>query len=447
MIFSRWLRSPALLVPLAIFIFTRVIVLLALISTDLIQTPAPTAQTDAPEGFWALDPSLTRANLSQGFFQAWYRWDSTRYLDIAVGRGYWYEPGEVSTVAFFPVYPMLIRAFTFGSTDPNAAIAVGMLISNAALLASLILLYALGERLLNRLDARRAALYMALFPASVFFSAVYTESLFLLLTLLMVWALQPHPLAPSPTHSVRGEGGQNPNTTASASKLPTPNWLIVGLAGLLATATRPTGVFTLIFVGYEWLRQINAGDGSLRGLWAAARDGSLWRAGLANWRTLLCIALIPCGLLLFMGYLWLTFGDAALFWRVQSEGWDFESIGPLAVLVRDAGLMLNGVPTSESAPVWWGWIDFGAFFLTLAACVTIWRRIGWGYALYCAVTVLALLNSRSISMVRYVVVLFPVFWALGVWGRRRMVDRLLTTLFMLGLALSTALFIKWYFVG
>ena len=107
----------------------------------------------------------------------WARWDSVWYLTIA-DQGY---HGAAETLAFWPLYPALVAAVgaVFGGHDLTA----GVLISLASLLGSMVLLERLGVRLVGGPSARRAVLYLALFPTAFFFGAVYSESLYLLFAL------------------------------------------------------------------------------------------------------------------------------------------------------------------------------------------------------------------------------------------------------------------------
>ena len=82
-------------------------------------------------------------------------------------------------MAFFPLYPLLIRFV--GALAGNHFIA-GLLISNACFFFGLLFLYKLLEHEYDRSVARRAIFYVSIFPTAVFFSAVYTESLFFMLT-------------------------------------------------------------------------------------------------------------------------------------------------------------------------------------------------------------------------------------------------------------------------
>jgi hypothetical protein len=101
----------------------------------------------------------------------WGRWDAVHYLNIAT-FGY-----HGTDMAFFPLYPLLIAAL--GSVIGNHLVA-GLIISNVALFFGLLYLYKLVEHEFERSVARRAIFYISIFPTAIFFAAVYTESLFLM---------------------------------------------------------------------------------------------------------------------------------------------------------------------------------------------------------------------------------------------------------------------------
>ena len=105
------------------------------------------------------------------------RWDGGWYLSI-VRDGYSYQAGKQSNVVFFPFFPLLVTGIGFLGVPPTWG---GVVVSNAAFLAALAYVYALGRRLLpDRASAERALWLLALFPTAFFFSALFTESLYLL---------------------------------------------------------------------------------------------------------------------------------------------------------------------------------------------------------------------------------------------------------------------------
>ena len=105
----------------------------------------------------------------------WARWDSDWFLRIAESGYSW----PSSTPAFFPLYPLLVAGagFALGGHDVLA----GVVVSLAAGAAAFVLLYRLTAVKLGEDAARRTALFLAVAPTSLFFGAVYSESLFLLL--------------------------------------------------------------------------------------------------------------------------------------------------------------------------------------------------------------------------------------------------------------------------
>lgn len=121
---------------------------------------------------------------SAEFAETFAAWDSAWYLDIAQ-RGYVFQENAQSSIAFFPLYPLLIRAAAslFGGGE-RAFWVSAILLSYCSFFGALLLLHRLTDRLLNdRAAARRAVLYAAVFPFSFPFTRIYTESLFLLLSL------------------------------------------------------------------------------------------------------------------------------------------------------------------------------------------------------------------------------------------------------------------------
>ncbi len=155
------------------------------------------------------------------FWAMWARWDSQWYKWI-VEQGYWLRPGQMSNVAFFPMYPLLvdILSSTFGINIVIASI----VISNTALLGAFLFLYKLALlEFVDKDSAYRTVFYLAFFPTSFFLSSMYTESLFLLCSVAVIYFARLR------------------------------QWNLATLMGILASATRVVGVFTWGLVMWEWL--------------------------------------------------------------------------------------------------------------------------------------------------------------------------------------------------
>jgi len=391
-----WLLYPAL-----IFAASRLLVFAAgLVGDAFLPTEA---------GHWVADPNSP-------FLSLWAKWDSQWYIQI-VREGYWFQPLQQSNVAFFPLYPLVTR-LALPLAGGNAVLA-GFLVSNLALFGALIFLYKLAELELGeracpersrRDGARRTIAYLAFFPTAFFFSCVYTESLFLLLSVACIyWARRRW-------------------------------WLAAAVAGMLAAATRNLGVVLWALATWEWLRcqGWQLAQAHRREMWRA-----LWAGVKARWPEALLLAAIPLGLLLYIVFLKFNFDRPLAFVEAQAA-WGRQQIGPVAVLAREfaalADFQLNKSGLSRL-------LNVGAIVAALALVPFIWRRLGEGYALYVLILVLVPISSAAMSVIRYVLTLFPVFIVLGGWGRRPVVDRMLLAAGAVGLGVLTTIFVNWIFVA
>ena len=115
-------------------------------------------------------------------------WDSVWYLGIAShGYGRIQHPHTgvmFSDMAFFPLYPALVRAVR--AVSPLGGGASGLLVSWTAAAVAACGIYAVGARLHGRAVAFTLVLLWALLPHSVVLSMAYTEPL---LTAFAAWSL------------------------------------------------------------------------------------------------------------------------------------------------------------------------------------------------------------------------------------------------------------------
>jgi hypothetical protein len=400
---ARWLvRLDWFVQPAAAFVLSRMLIFAAGIAGDVF---LPTE-----EGHWVAD-------INSSFLSLWAKWDSQWYVQIARG-GYLYQPLQQSNVAFFPLYPMSMRLLA-PLVGGNLVLA-GFLLSNAFFLAALIFLYQLAR--LEIVDAfaasqadaseaaRRTVFYLAFFPTAFFLSAVYTESLFLLLSVATIYFARRR------------------------------RWVLAALAGLLAAATRNLGVVLWLLVMWEWLR---CHGWRVTRIHRANTWRSLWSGIKSDWVDVVILAAIPLGLLLYMAYLQLSFGRPMAFIEVQAA-WDRQNIGPAAVVMRElralAEFELNKSNLSRM-------LNLSAFLGVLAMTPFIWRRLGEGYAIYVLVLLLVPASSALQSMSRYILPMFPVFILLGRWGRLPIIDRAILATFAVLLGVLTTIYVNWVFVA
>ena len=353
------------------------------------------------------DPSLTR---DLGWVtDVWARWDSVWFLRVA-DHGY----GSVHGVAaaFYPLYPLTLAGA--GRAFAGHYVVAGIVVSLAAALAAFVLLYRLTETRLGADGARRAVLYLAVFPMALFLGAVYSESLFLALAI---------------GAFVLAERRQ---------------WLGAGMATGLAMLTRITGVALLPALAVMAWRRPERRQALLR----------------------LCVA--PLIFAAYPLYLGLSRGDAFAFARAQGF-WNrhLSYAGPLGGIwdgLRSAWAGVEQLASGSHTHVYWtpvqdtdpmraAAVNLEAFaFLVLLVALTMvaWRQFGAPYGLFCAVSLAIPLSAPSarwplLSMPRFGLVLFPCFMAMAVLGGRPRVHTaiLVVSSIMLGVAVTQWALWQW----
>lgn len=325
------------------------------------------------------------------FLDGWLRSDSQWYAGI-VDRGYSVVANndQINT-AFLPFYPLVTRIVKIIIPDTFIA---GLVVSNVAFLVALIVLYKLILRHYDADVAARSLVLLAVFPFSFYFSAMYTESLFLLTVVLAFYF---------------GERQQ---------------WLLAALAAAAASATRMVGIFTgvaLVILYFELI-------------------GFQWRKVRPNigW-----LALSGAGMLGFMGYLRTAFGDPVAFYTAQSSpGWGFHDWNEAVHVVRDA-LAVSALLTGRYRAM-----DLIHLILMLGAiigCLLAWRRPRISYAVWGLLVVVASF-PEYVGMGRYVSVVFPLFILGGLALRDNRWYLAVVYICTLFLALFTIMYSHWMWV-
>jgi len=204
-----------------------------------------------------------------------FQWDCGWFRSVA-RDGYFLHPGKASNIAFFPLYPMLMRWFGAVLGGPEAA---GFLVSNAAFFGAIILLWKLVERDAAQSnggvlpgDGDLAVRLLAFGPVSFFFSTVYSESTFLFLALACVYAGRCR------------------------------RWWIAGLAGFAAALARNAGLLLCVPLLIELLAE-------------PPRDEAA--APPRRWIHVAACLLPAMGIVVWSAHLWWRFGDPLLFLKVQ----------------------------------------------------------------------------------------------------------------------------------
>jgi hypothetical protein len=332
------------------------------------------------------------------FWDAFARHDSGWYFDIA-RNGYDATAavaGGRSNIAFAPVYPLLMRYVgrMFGRA-PGDVYLGGIAVSWLSFALAMIVLYRLAALDLPRRRAERAVLLTAIFPFAFFFGAVYTESTFLLFTLLGFYGFR------------------------------TRRWMTGGVCGAVATATRVTGI--MMWPAFAWIA------------WRAAKPTSRDRLAAAA-----ALVLSTGGFVAYCAYIYSVSGQPLL-WATALTRWGggYHPGGapwtaPVDLLRR---LFTHPYAYLASDPMALYDTLYGVTALLFAAMVPfVWRRLGAAYGLFMLLNLYVPLSSGAFEgLGRYCSVLFPAFiWLASI--RSRFVYTGLMVVFALFYTLGLALF-------
>jgi hypothetical protein len=352
-------------------------------------------------------PRLEETWMREGYPSLWMRWDTEWYVEVAT-FGYRFIPDQLSEVGYFPVYPMLMRYLGYIVGNPLVA---GLVISNVAILFAMALLYRLVLTETNAWVARRTLFYLVLFPGAFFFVAAYTESLFLLLTVIAAYAAREK------------------------------RWLIAAITGIVASATRVQGFLIVALVGVEWL---NAHGWTLREIFKAKSWQIVGKAIRTDWKNLLLIMLIPSGLIMFMIFQWVNFGTPFAFVQSHTAIDTDVTAGPINVIVGEIRDALDG--TNENPYV--VPLGFATTLFALVTVVPIFRRLRESWAVYVALLIaLPAWSGPLWSMTRFVIVMFPVFVIWAMWSRNKVLHLTYFAIATPLLCLMTIFFIRWLLVA
>lgn len=342
-----------------------------------------------------MPPSITFPFRAEKLWAVFAAFDSGWYFDIAK-RGYFFSTTGTSSIAFFPLYPLAMRALAwpFGGGDRAIWIA-GLVISAVAFALALLAIYQLTEKVLgDRQSARQTVLYLAVYPFSFFFTSVYTESLFLLTSVL------------------------------ACSCAYDKQWIRAGLWGALATLTRPNG----ILIGVPLLL-------------LAVQDRSKPK-DLAG--RLAALLPVPAAMAGFCAFAYRLSGNP-LGWLAAQAQWGY-SIGhrPWQQLQTVLELVLrNGLydyfVVSKLSPFWLFHGVVALIFLALTPAV--FKRLGLAMGAYVLVSLLVPLSGSGLEGIgRYAAVLFPVFMLAGTNRSPRLHEAILIVCSIF-LALFASLFV------
>ncbi|MFA6511936.1 MAG: mannosyltransferase family protein [Patescibacteria group bacterium] len=274
------------------------------------------------------------------------QWDSAFYLFIAE-HGYNYNGEGLSNIAFFPLYPMLMRISApvlFG----NYALA-GWLISIFSLFFALYYIKKLVDEFHPGVSPTLVIAFLLIFPTAFFLNVVYTEALFLFLSVASLYYARKQSFA------------------------------LAGLIGVLAAFTRSPGFLLMIPLAIEYLRSE--------------------KKPLHAFPALFLPLFAP---LIYFSFHALWYGDFFAFFKVEDAwGRALEVNSSHFAIISSAG----GINLAMDI--------FFLLIGIAAAIFVIWKvRLSYGIYMLAMLT-LALATGTLLSIGRFVLVLFPIFIAVA----------------------------------
>jgi len=295
-------------------------------------------------------------------------WDGLWYLKIArLGYPRSIPPHitflqDEARVAFFPLYPAAIRwvDVVLPGGDTVAALAVNLALS----LVAVVLVGLLARRLFGIDVAVMAMVLFSLFPGSYVLSFAYAEALLVVLS------------------------------AACLLFLLDRRWVLAGVAGALATATRPNALAVVLACAVAAWDEL-----------CSSRD----------WRALAAPLLAPVGYVGFQVWLAAHTGERTPWWRVQREAWGEGWSFGWAALERVADFFVHPMtsPTSALTVATLGSLAVGVW--------AMWRRPlpRPQVAYVTGIVVLMLLPSTVTARPRFLFAAFPMFISIAAWLPRR----------------------------
>jgi hypothetical protein len=333
------------------------------------------------------------------------RWDAGWYLDIAVNGYRWQGvPYKQQNVAFFPAFPMAMRATgaLLGGWRPgirpieqNKIVLIGgWLFGIAAFWYALVYVYRWSEARAGPTIARASVMLLAVYPFAVFFSAPYTEGLYLLTAVAAFF------------HFERQEWGR------------------AAMWGLVSGMVRPNGALLALPLAILAART-----------W---RLDALRRFPPAFW---LALAAPGAGLLAYALFIRQLTGRLSAWSDVQAAwGRTYQVttwVGLELTRMTEHGI----IAYPENAPL--TMLNGAAALMALLLLWRVGRALGLSYVVFVLVNLLpAIVSGGLMSVGRFTSTLFPLFFALAIVVPDRQLTGWIVTFSVLQ-GLFAALFFTW----
>ncbi len=259
-----------------------------------------------------------------------------------------------------PLYPLIISFFSklFFFIPPPW---VGLILSYIFFISSFIYLIKLFSLDFTKKQTYNALLFLLVFPTSFFFWTVYSESLFLLLTVSAIYFAR------------------------------NKNWKLAAFCGFLASLTRIVGFLIIIPLLFEYYSHYK-------------------KKLIADVYYLFCI---PLGTALYAAYNYFRWGNPLLFIQAHSQLSNGRSATALVFFPQTLWRYFKILSTVSISL--WEWkialLEVVSFLFACAAIYLLWKmKVRVSYLVYAITTLFVPASSGTFTgLPRYIIVIFPFF--------------------------------------
>jgi len=313
------------------------------------------------------------------------RWDASNYVSIAK-YGYLTTGEQANYIVFFPLYPLLIRAFTWDFAYTNLT---ALVVANVCSFIAALYLYKLAKLEFGDAAAVKAVLFLGVFPTAYFLSAPYTEGLFFALVIACFY------------YARRGK------------------WKVAGSLGFLASLTRLAGLLVLPSLLLEYYHQTG------------------WNPKKTKPDVVFVFSALA-GFLIYLAINNTVMGNPLAFTSIEAVHWH-NRFDPVAGLNAAWYWTLNKPPT-DSITIGAAPIAFAVFGLVMIG-IAVYNRFRPAYILYMLLAWgLAVSTSWWISVPRYIMAMFPMFLVLATLTKGKSINAAIVVFSVALLCFFTALF-------
>lgn len=306
--------------------------------------------------------------------------DARAYLDIAK-NGYNAEFNGTSNYGWYPLYPLLIRLFSLIGYELSA-----FLISNIFSFIAVYLLYILVKEELGEKNAHRSLFYLLFFPSAFFLTVMYTESLFLTLTLAMFILAK------------REE------------------WFYVGILGFLVSLARVQGILLLFPMAYMYARKKKFKIKNID-------------------KNAIFLLLIIAGSATIFSYYYLATGDPLVHFKTYGR-YAREISPPWESIINTLTEISKSTSYAEI------FLDSLNIFIIISMFALVYislKHMKREYSIYFFASLLLPFFSSSLaSMTRFVLVAFPVFMALAIMSNNKRNRKIINIIYIFSIAILVA---------